>query len=273
IQVAPPRSSKRSYLVANIKERLEELKPNLANEEDGAEEDKTAMKKFNRQRRQAIEELMDSNSRDLSADLNKLLMIQGIMKIDFKTNADFAAYAKEKKQDKYGNPRRLPLSLKQELEEALEDFRDDGEFKKLKKKLMLINIDLEGVEERVVSVLLSLLDHMTVGKKQANEMRIQSGALSSICHLFKLSMNHDAHGYNKILFDTDALKNRCPDYIVEVGTGEDDLIVNLVAEVKGENSKKSGVSLDTYRLGLFGLHMLWKYKLKNSLVLQVEGMM
>ncbi|OBZ80474.1 hypothetical protein A0J61_11477, partial [Choanephora cucurbitarum] len=72
IQVAPPRSSKRSYLVANIKERLEELKPNLANEEDGAEEDKTAMKKFNRQRRQAIEELMDSNSRDLSADLNKL---------------------------------------------------------------------------------------------------------------------------------------------------------------------------------------------------------
>lgn len=47
-------------------------------------------------------------------------MIQGIMKIDFKTNADFAAYAKEKKQDKYGNPRRLPLSLKQELEEALE---------------------------------------------------------------------------------------------------------------------------------------------------------
>ncbi|KAI8336457.1 hypothetical protein EDC96DRAFT_548044 [Choanephora cucurbitarum] len=136
IEAAAPRFSKRS---------LEGLKMKLG---DGDEEDKTALKKFNEQRKRVIDELKDSQARNSSADLDKLLY----------------------------------------------EFCEDNDSKK---KLMLINMDLEGAEERAVAVLLNLqfhrLDDLTIDKKQMNEMGVQSGLLAGICSLFKVSMKHDPH--------------------------------------------------------------------------------
>ncbi|KAI8365642.1 hypothetical protein EDC96DRAFT_608226, partial [Choanephora cucurbitarum] len=267
VEVAAPRVSKRSYSVANVKECLEGLKTKLGDADE--EEDKAFLEKFNEQRRKAIDELKNSQARNLPADLLKLLMIQGILKTDRHLSADLAAYAKKKKEENYGKPQRLRASLKQELEDVLEDYREDYDLKKLKKGLMLIDTDLEDAEYRVVSMLQSLLYCLTVDEREMGVMRIHSGPLAAVRELFKISMKHDPYRYDDVLFKTDALKDCRPDFVVEVG--DDDLVVNMVAKVKGENALGDKVSLDTYCLGLFGLHMLWRYKLKSSLVLQVEG--
>ncbi|OBZ85372.1 hypothetical protein A0J61_06575 [Choanephora cucurbitarum] len=135
-------------------------------------------------------------------------MIQGIVKVDLHTNADLATHAKKKKEDNYGKPQRLHVPLMQELENVIEDFREDNDLKKLHKKLMLINIDFERDEERVATVLLNLLNNLTVDKKQMNEVCIQSGLLSAVCNLFKIGMKHDptVSRYNKILFEVDVLR-------------------------------------------------------------------
>ncbi|KAI8363879.1 hypothetical protein BD560DRAFT_176471 [Blakeslea trispora] len=115
------------------------------------------------------------------------------------------------------------------------------------------------------------LSHMTVAKKDNNEMRLQSGPVASFGNLFKLSDNHDPHGYNEILFNTEALSNCRPDYVVSVGASDEDEVINVIGEIKGEEGRLDYVSLDTYRLGVFGLHSLWRYNLKNTLCFQVKG--
>ena len=114
------------------------------------------------------------------------------------------------------------------------------------------------------------LDYMTEEEVPCDEMRLQSGVVPALCQAFKLSRKHDAYGCNKVLFPSfDALKQCRPDFVVQV-QGQDTLY-NVAIEIKEGKASKEKCHLDTYRLGLFGLKMLWEHKLENSLVIQVVG--
>ncbi|KAI8380556.1 hypothetical protein EDC96DRAFT_539885 [Choanephora cucurbitarum] len=60
-----------------------------------------------------------------------------------------------------------------------------------------------------------------------------------------------------------------PDFAVQVRSAKK--IISSIGEVKGAKSCHKSVSLNTYRLGLFGLNMLWKYGSKNSLAFQIQS--
>ncbi|KAI8363880.1 hypothetical protein BD560DRAFT_425698 [Blakeslea trispora] len=226
-----PRSSKskkRDYMTANVIEKsvsetLENLKVKSLTSETS-----DMINSFNNFRRKSIDDLETKKDyRSLTSDLNLLLAIQGIIKIDSQTPAEFKSFGREKKSELYGIASRMPSQVKNEIEDALEEYRFDDDKKKLENKLMLISMNASGALERVVKVLLSLLSHMTVAKKDNNEMRLQSGPVASFGNLFKLSDNHDPHGYNEILFNTEALSNCRPDYVVSVGASDEDEVINL----------------------------------------------
>ena len=65
------------------------------------------------------------------------------------------------------------------------------------------------------------------------------------------------------------LQRRRPDYVVEVGSI--DPIINLVGEVKPFPSSSSGLSLGTYRLGVFSVALIEKHRLKSILAFQAKG--
>ncbi|KAI8368376.1 hypothetical protein EDC96DRAFT_543468 [Choanephora cucurbitarum] len=224
------KSKKRSYMTANVIEKsvsetLENLKKSLTSETSDM------INSFNSFRRKSIDNLeTKKDCRSLTSDLNLLLAIQGIIKIDSQTPAEFKSFGREKKSELYSIASRMPSQVKNEIEDALEEYRLNNDKKKLEKKLMLISMDASGALERVVKVLLSLLSHMTVAKKDNSEMRLQSGAVASFGNLFKLSDNHDPHGYNKILFNTEALSNCRPDYVVSVGASDEDEVINIGQE-------------------------------------------
>ncbi|KAI8330270.1 hypothetical protein BD560DRAFT_61828 [Blakeslea trispora] len=121
----------------------------------------------------------------------------------------------------------------------------------MERKLLQLQLNSSSDESRVIKVLLSMFQHMTEGKEAVDEMRLQSGVVSSFCQLFKLSRKHDIFGCNKILFsELSALKDCRPDFAVKVQANN--TIINS-------------------RLGIFGMNMLWKYQLKNSMLFQVHG--
>ncbi|KAI8390110.1 hypothetical protein BD560DRAFT_379945 [Blakeslea trispora] len=199
------------------------------------------------------------------------MIAQGILKLDKVTSLYMenafgknviSNFAKTKKQELYGRPAELPAALNA----ALECFGDDSDQKSLKKKLMKMVLDEEdGPSQRVLDVLIALAQQMTVKKKEMNEMRLQSGAINSLCNLFKASDFHEPQGYNKVLFPGCPAVEKCRPEV-----DDQKPYVNLVGEIKGESSEKEGVSLDTCRLGAFGLHMLWEYNLKHSFVFQAK---
>ncbi|KAI8330273.1 hypothetical protein BD560DRAFT_61896 [Blakeslea trispora] len=140
----------------------------------------------------------------------------------------------------------------------------------MERKLLQLQLNSSSDESRVIKVLLSMFQHMTEGKEAVDEMRLQSGVVSSFCQLFKLSRKHDIFGCNKILFsELSALKDCRPDFAVKVQANN--TIINSIGEIKGTKSCPESVALDTYRLGIFGMNMLWKYQLKNSMLFQVHG--
>ncbi|KAI8375512.1 hypothetical protein BD560DRAFT_488687 [Blakeslea trispora] len=78
------------------------------------------------------------------------------------------------------------------------------------------------------------------------------------------------HDALEIFFsELNALKDCRLDFAVQVHVAKK--IACSIGEVKGAKFSPKNISIDTYRLGIFGLNMLWKYQLKRSLVFQVQG--
>lgn len=47
--------------------------------------------------------------------------------------------------------------------------------------------------------------------------------------------------------------------------------MNVVGELKCASAPKESVALDLFRLGVFGVEMLFEYNLKSSIVFQAVG--
>ncbi|KAI8329572.1 hypothetical protein EDC96DRAFT_529377 [Choanephora cucurbitarum] len=159
------------------------------------------------------------------------------------------AQKKKIREERFGNYRRMPTSLRDEIQSVLDDFHDDDDLEKLEDSLRNMKKNATNpVAARVLKVLISLLDHMIEEEAPYEEMRLQSGVLPALCQAFKLSRKHDAYGCNKVLFPSfDALKQCRPDFVVRV-QGQNDLF-NVAVEIKEEKAKQR----------------------KNSLVIQVVG--
>ncbi|OBZ80802.1 hypothetical protein A0J61_11150 [Choanephora cucurbitarum] len=253
-------------MVANVVEELQGLKKKLAEEND----DDDVMKKYNSLRSAAIDQFQETNiKRSFVSDLNKLLIVQGIIKIDRQTDPAFVSFGRKMKLGLYGPNRRLPTKLKDAITDVLEQCRESQDYDEVEEQLNAIKLQNTGINARIVKTLLLLWDHMTIKKKQSSEMRLQSGVVAAVCNIFRLTKAHDPHGCNSILFDCDALKRCRPEFVVEVDNEES--FVNVAGEIKGEKSCPERLALGVYRLGVFGLHMLWKSRMKNSLVFQAEG--
>ncbi|KAI8329287.1 hypothetical protein EDC96DRAFT_529549 [Choanephora cucurbitarum] len=274
--ITPKKSkkSKRTYEKSNVVEEFEALKENLAENAD-------LFKEFNSFRRAAIAEFKENGkTRCFSEDLVRLLACQGIFLLGDVVDANTAKFFGEKtlkaqkkkiREERFGNYRRMPTSLRDEIQSVLDDFHDDDDLEKLENSLRNMKMNAtDPVAARVLKVLVSLLDHMIEEEVPCDETRLQSGVLPALCQAFKLSRKHDAYGCNKVLFPSfDALKQCRPDFVVRV-QGQNDLF-NVAIEIKEAKASKEKCYLDTYRLGLFGLKMLWEHKLENSLVIQVVG--
>ncbi|KAI8328657.1 hypothetical protein EDC96DRAFT_530294 [Choanephora cucurbitarum] len=238
------------------------------------------LKKFNDFRTACIDEFKQAKqTRSMHCDLDKLLAIQGILRLGKKTSPlvaaafgeeSIAGFWKKMKKEKFGEVKSMTESTRKQLEDALEDFDDDDNDEEMERMLLQLQLNSSSDESRVVKVLLSMFQHMTEEKEAVDEMRLQSGVVSSFCQLFKLSRKHDIFGCNKILFsELSALKDCRPDFAVKVQANN--TIINSIGEIKGTKSCPESVALDTYRLGIFGMNMLWKYQLKNSMVFHVHG--
>ncbi|KAI8366873.1 hypothetical protein BD560DRAFT_149483 [Blakeslea trispora] len=135
----------------------------------------------------------------ISAELEKLMIVQGVMKLD-KTPSLFmenefgrrvvSKFAREKRQELYGRPAKLPAAFVNSIKDALEYFDEDRNQKSLKKKLALM-IEEDDQKERILDVLVLIFHQLTVKKKANDEMRLQSGLISALCNLFKATEFHD----------------------------------------------------------------------------------
>ncbi|KAI8330271.1 hypothetical protein BD560DRAFT_61833 [Blakeslea trispora] len=122
-----PTSKKRSYFVANVGEEVEVLKKKLAFE-DG--DDEMMLKKFNDFRTACIDEFKQAKqTRSMHCDLDKLLAIQGILRLGKKTSPPVAAafgeesvasFWKKMKKEKFGEVKSMTESTRKQLEDALE---------------------------------------------------------------------------------------------------------------------------------------------------------
>ena len=63
-----------------------------------------------------------------------------------------------------------------------------------------------------------------------------------------------SYRYNKSLFDCDALLGCRPDFVVEANQKKP--LTKVVGEIKGEASQLEELAVDSYHLGVFGLHIL-----------------
>ncbi|KAI8348830.1 hypothetical protein EDC96DRAFT_567606 [Choanephora cucurbitarum] len=279
--IVPKKSnkSKRNYQQPNFTEKFEAFKKNLA-------ENAGLFKEFSLFHCIAPAAFKENRkARCFSKDLARLLACQGIFLLGNVVDANMAKFFGEKAlrvqkkkidEERFGNYRRMPTSLREEIQNALDvvliqDFHDDDNQEKIEDRLGNMKKNATNiVAARVPEVLMSLLDHMIEEEVPCDEMRLQSGVVLALFQAFKLSRKHDAYGCNKVLFPSfGALKQCRPDFVVQI-QGQDNPF-NVAIEIKEAKASKEKCYLDTYRLGLFGLKMLWEYKLENSLVIQVVG--
>ena len=74
---------------------------------------------------------------------------------------------------------------------------------------------------------------------------------------------------NKIFFSKlGASKDCSTDFVVQVQGNE--RIINSISNIKGAKACPESVARNTYRFGLFGLNMIWKYESKSSSVFQIQ---
>ncbi|KAI8336462.1 hypothetical protein EDC96DRAFT_611420 [Choanephora cucurbitarum] len=262
---------------------FESLKGNLTGELKFGDIDLTA--KFNDYRKNAIEQFIShdesAKAHDLCNDLNKLLAVQRIVLLD-QTNHElkealgqqFKEFVQKARLEQYGAPSRIPAALKQEIEDAFEDCRFDNDYDALEDKLHCLKKNFSSKKDKaganLMRSLMLMVPHMTVEKKESTKMRIQSGVISAVCQIFKLSSSHDAHGCNVVLFPLCSALSGCrPDFVLEVDVC--DKVTNVIGEIKGSHSSPDRLALDLYRIGVFGLVSLREYKLKTCLVFQTNG--
>ncbi|KAI8377277.1 hypothetical protein BD560DRAFT_390629 [Blakeslea trispora] len=179
-------------------------------------------------------------------------------------------FRKEKRLSLFGKPARICSNIKQELDDVLLEYDENRDKDELEEGLFMLKKKTNGATARTLKTIMLLLDHMSEKKGVMTEMRLQSGLITALCHVFKPNTSHDVVGYNKVLFPASvAAKNCRPDIIVEVVSPK--ALVNVVGEVKCASAPKESVALDLFRLGVFGVEMLFEYNLKSSIVFQAVG--
>ncbi|KAI8384060.1 hypothetical protein BD560DRAFT_384837 [Blakeslea trispora] len=239
------------------------------------------LNRFNQLRAAAIKELPKAGMlKSINVDLDKLLAVQGILRVTKNHSAEVKTVLGEStllkiKKKMFGKTNRMPSSSKDELEDILLDYQDtDDEDKgeeELEEKLFALKKNSGGAVAQVTKVFMELYEHMETEREVVNGMFLQSGLVPALCRLFKATKHHHPKGYNKALFPLAAAVSGChPDFVVSVGSSSP--FINVVGEIKGEDASKEYIALDTYRLGLFGLMMLREHRLKSSLVFQVVGL-
>ncbi|OBZ82204.1 hypothetical protein A0J61_09744, partial [Choanephora cucurbitarum] len=171
----------------------------------------------------------------------------------------------------FGKPARLSSTLKVEILDLLSDYNDDRDNKKLKSSLAQIVSREDGPVSRTVESLMMLVNKVTKKKKDVGEKKAEDILEAVWGCLFKITDDHDPHGFDNILFPAPHPLNKCrPDYAVEVSAERS--FINLIGEVKPFSCSPSKLALDTYRLGIFSVALLVQNNLKHVLAFQAKGL-
>ncbi|KAI8370254.1 hypothetical protein BD560DRAFT_396879 [Blakeslea trispora] len=223
-----------------------------------------------------------SNSNEVNKfreDMNRWLAVHNIVKLNRQLDTELATVfnavimqdlCRHFRVEVFGKPARFSTSLKVEVLDLLADFDETRDTKALKKKLNSLSGEEDGAVSRTLESLASLLNKMTKQKPKMGEKKVESILEAVWGSLFKVTDDHDPHGYDNVLFPAPHPLTKCrPDYAVKVCL--DESFINLTGEIKPYPCSSSKLALDAYRLGVFSLSLMQKYGLNNIMAFQAKG--
>ncbi|OBZ82797.1 hypothetical protein A0J61_09153 [Choanephora cucurbitarum] len=273
---------KRSFDTMNIRSNLNSFVPTAHEAEDFIFKDYNVSKALKDFSAASLAIFQSDNGAKLNftADLPRWLALHSVIRLSKHLDATMTesfdssrleALRLHIRSNEFSKPARLSSALKIEVMDYLAEFEDNKNSKELKRKLQALALKNDGAVARVLETLVSLLSKMTNKSGPVGEKTVES-LLDAVCgSIFKITDDHDPHKFDNVLFaGPHPLQRRRPDYVVEVGSI--DPIINLVGEVKPFPSSSSGLSLGTYRLGVFSVALIEKHRLKSILAFQAKGL-